>query len=182
MQMLVKFATTTTTLSYVLFGRCGGTGSHRQRSTVGGADHVHGAGAHVGRVPVLSSTAIRTQSPGQVPPRRRRRRHRRRGHRRRRVQPAPPTPPAPSSAPASRPANAVAPIAQPHPVVVRTARVRRFGRTVRQRGQRVTSTAPRPPRPRAPWTPAPLESSVIEYNRTPATHVPNVATAPPACY
>lgn len=144
----------------VLFGRCGGTGGHGQRGAVGGADHVHGAGADVGRVPVLPA-AVGFRTPRSVPAGWR---HGRLGWR---IQPAPPAPPTPSPA-SQRAAAAVAPVAQPH-AVVRTARVRRTGRAVRQRGQRVTSTAPPitppPPPPQTQW-PAPLaeESSAAVAN------------------
>lgn len=41
--------------------RCG-TGNAGQRGPVRGADHVHGAGAHAGRVPVLSA-AVERRAP-----------------------------------------------------------------------------------------------------------------------
>lgn len=131
----------TTTVVRAVFVRCDGTGGHGQRGAVGGADHVHSAGADVGRLPVLPA-AVGLQPPRSVPTgRRRRRRHGRRGRRGRWLQPAPPSPSAPPSAPPSRAAATVAPVAQPHAVLGPT-RLRRTGRTVRQRGQRVTSTVP----------------------------------------
>lgn len=127
--------------------RSGGSRANGQRSADGGAVDVHGPRADDGRLPVLPAT-VRFQPARPFPARR----WWRRGRYGRRIQPssqtpsAPPSPPSPAAAaPAPRTAAAVARVAQSHAVVVRAARVRRAGRTVRQRGQRVTAATHRRP-------------------------------------